>query len=193
MGRQYSKKSAAALLLIGGEGPDRSHLEGLLAECEMIVAADSGLDLADRLGLQPDLVVGDMDSLADHARLDAFPPNRVKVFPSDKDETDTEIGLRLLRERGFRRVILVGGGEGRLDHLMGILSLFDNNVAEGRQLLETFEDEKLVEPWSLLKQGQVMMTFPRLVVLRTWVFNHTIHHRAHLCVYLRVNNVPVPG
>ena len=75
----------------------------------------------------------------------------------------------------------------------GVLSLFDKNVAEGRQLLETVEDEKLVEPWSLLKQGQVMMTFPRLVVLRTWVLNHTIHHRAHLCVYLRVNEVPVPG
>lgn len=74
-----------------------------------------------------------------------------------------------------------------------VLTLFDNNVAEGRQLLETVADAKLFEPWSLLKQGQEIMTLPRLAVLRTWVLNHTIHHRAHLCVYLRVNNIPVPG
>jgi uncharacterized damage-inducible protein DinB len=37
------------------------------------------------------------------------------------------------------------------------------------------------------------MTMPRIAVIRNWVLNHTIHHRAHLCVYLRVNDVPVPG
>ena len=47
--------------------------------------------------------------------------------------------------------------------------------------------------WKLLKQGQELMSMPRLAVIRTWVLNHTIHHRAHLCVYLRVNDVPVPG
>lgn len=74
-----------------------------------------------------------------------------------------------------------------------ILSLFDKNVAEGRALLDTVEDAALNEPWRLLKQGAEIMTLPRLVVLRTWVLNHSIHHRAHLCVYLRVNDLPVPG
>lgn len=74
-----------------------------------------------------------------------------------------------------------------------ILDLFDRNVVQGRQLLETVEDSKLHEPWTLLRLGEEIMTLPRLAVLRTWVLNHTIHHRAHLCVYLRVNDVPVPG
>ena len=74
-----------------------------------------------------------------------------------------------------------------------ILRLFDVNAATGRDLLETVEDARLHEPWSLLRQGQVLMTLPRLAVLRMWVLNHSIHHRAHLCVYLRVNDVPVPG
>ena len=74
-----------------------------------------------------------------------------------------------------------------------ILALFDKNVAEGRGLLESVEDATLHEPWSLLKQGETIMSMPRLVCLRTWVMNHAIHHRAHLCVYLRVNNIPVPG
>lgn len=74
-----------------------------------------------------------------------------------------------------------------------VLERFDANVARGRELLETVDDETLHGPWSLLKQGQVLMTMPRLACLRTWVLNHMIHHRAHMCVYLRVNDIPVPG
>jgi uncharacterized damage-inducible protein DinB len=74
-----------------------------------------------------------------------------------------------------------------------ILELFDKNVAQAKSLLETVEDATLFEPWSLQKQGETLMTMPRVAVLRTWVLNHTIHHRAHLCVYLRVNDIPVPG
>jgi uncharacterized damage-inducible protein DinB len=74
-----------------------------------------------------------------------------------------------------------------------IVALFDKNVAKARTLLENVEDAKLHESWKLLKQGEEIMTLPRLAVVRTWVLNHSIHHRAHLCVYLRVNEVPVPG
>ena len=74
-----------------------------------------------------------------------------------------------------------------------IVALFDKNVAQGRTLLEGVEDVTLHEPWKLLKQGEELLTLPKLVVLRTWVLNHSIHHRAHLCVYLRVNDLPVPA
>jgi uncharacterized damage-inducible protein DinB len=74
-----------------------------------------------------------------------------------------------------------------------IVALFDKNVAQARTLLEGVEDATLFQPWQLLKQGKAILTMPRLAVIRTWVFNHTIHHRAHLCVYLRVNDIPVPG
>ena len=49
------------------------------------------------------------------------------------------------------------------------------------------------KPWSLLKGGQAMFTMPRRAVVRSFVINHIIHHRAVLCVYLRLNDVPVPG
>ncbi|MDA7980557.1 MAG: DinB family protein [Pirellulales bacterium] len=74
-----------------------------------------------------------------------------------------------------------------------ILALFDDNVAKAKPILEGVEDATLMQPWSLLQGGQELMTLPKLVVVRTWVFNHSIHHRAHLCVYLRVNDLPVPG
>ncbi len=116
------------MLLIGGEGPTREYILPFIREATCIVAADSGLDLAREMELQPNLVVGDMDSISDQSLLEDYPPEQVLRFPVDKDETDTEIGLRILAEKGFDRVILIGGGGGRLDHLLGILLLFEREI-----------------------------------------------------------------
>ena len=48
-------------------------------------------------------------------------------------------------------------------------------------------------PWTLKYQGEVIFTMPRADVIRKFVLNHIIHHRAITCVYLRLNDVPVPG
>jgi len=74
-----------------------------------------------------------------------------------------------------------------------ILDLFDANVAAARQQIEATSDEAFRKSWSLLSGGKAMITMPKIGVIRTWVLNHTIHHRAHLCVYLRLNDVTVPG
>ena len=79
------------------------------------------------------------------------------------------------------------------DSTSEILSAFDKNVAQARSLLESVSDDKLHKPWSLLKSGETVFTMPKIAVIRTWVINHIIHHRGHLCVYLRVNDVPVPA
>jgi thiamine pyrophosphokinase len=119
----------AGLLLIGGEGPVRAVVEPLLAGNPRIMAADAGFDLAVALGLEPELLVGDLDSVGDTPELRAFPPERVRRFPADKDETDTELGLRVFRELGVERVVLIGGGGGSLEHLVGILALFERQPA----------------------------------------------------------------
>ena len=74
-----------------------------------------------------------------------------------------------------------------------ILEQFDRNVAAARATLLAARDEEFFKPWSLLRGGATLFTMPRIAVLRSFVMNHIIHHRAHLCVYLRLNNVPVPG
>jgi uncharacterized damage-inducible protein DinB len=47
--------------------------------------------------------------------------------------------------------------------------------------------------WSLLQGGKPIVTMARTMVIRSFVLNHLVHHRAHLCVYLRLNDIPVPG
>ncbi|QDS93987.1 DinB superfamily protein [Roseimaritima multifibrata] len=79
------------------------------------------------------------------------------------------------------------------DSVAEILAAFDRNVSESRSLLESVSDEELHKPWSLKNAGETLFTMPKLAVIRTWVLNHIIHHRAHLCVYLRMNDIPVPG
>ena len=74
-----------------------------------------------------------------------------------------------------------------------ILDLFDRNVAGARKAIAEAKDEDMGWPWTLSQAGQVFFTMPRSAVVRGMVLNHIIHHRAHLCVYLRLNDIPVPG
>ena len=70
---------------------------------------------------------------------------------------------------------------------------FDTNVAAARAILEGAGDEKLMETWSLLAGGETMFAMPKVAVLRSFIMNHMIHHRAQLTVYLRMNDVPLPA
>jgi thiamine pyrophosphokinase len=129
------------VLFIGGEYPQPHLIDELLGRASLVVAADSGFDYLRSRGLQCDLVAGDMDSTRYAEEIAALGENRVVRFGREKDETDTEIGLRLLRERGIEYPVIVGGGGGRLDHLLALAALFDREVrprewvsAQGRVL-----------------------------------------------------------
>jgi uncharacterized damage-inducible protein DinB len=74
-----------------------------------------------------------------------------------------------------------------------LLSDFDKYVAESRALLEGVSDEDLHKTWTFRYAGKDIMSMPRIAVLRSVVMNHMIHHRAQLGVYLRLNEVEIPG
>lgn len=75
----------------------------------------------------------------------------------------------------------------------GLLDLFDTHLAKARQALQAAEDEELGKPWSLLHGGEEIFTMPRAVVLRSMIFNHSVHHRGQLTVYLRLAGAKVPA
>jgi thiamine pyrophosphokinase len=149
------------LLVIGGEAPTREVLDPYLADVSLVVAADSGLRTALALGLAVDMVVGDMDSLSDPRLLDGFDPACVLRFPPDKDETDTEIGIRVLGERGCDRKIVAGGGGGRMDHFLGVLMLFERSSAPAvwvtsNTVLELVQGRREID----VEVGEVLSLFP---------------------------------
>lgn len=73
------------------------------------------------------------------------------------------------------------------------LALFDKNVAAAKAALSNVSEEELTKSWSLLAGGQALFTMPKHAVFRTWVINHSVHHRAILTVYFRVNDISVPA
>jgi uncharacterized damage-inducible protein DinB len=74
-----------------------------------------------------------------------------------------------------------------------VLALFDEAVPKARQALASVTDEAMLKTWTLRHGEQILMSLPRIAAIRGMIFNHIIHHRAQLSVYLRMNNVPVPA
>lgn len=74
-----------------------------------------------------------------------------------------------------------------------ILERFDKHVAAARAAIVGASDAHLLKPWTLFAGGKTVFTMPRIAVLRSFIMSHSIHHRAQLGVYLRLNDVPVPA
>ena len=102
------------------------------------------------------------------------------VHTIERDELDAAPGGEPLRTKPIESV-------------QEALETFDKNVAAAREAIKGASDEHLMRPWTLLAAGRTIFTQPRAGVLRGMILNHTIHHRAQLAVYLRLNDVPVPA
>lgn len=74
-----------------------------------------------------------------------------------------------------------------------ILKTFDDTLTANISVLESATDDSLNEKWTFRRGDTIFFTLPRKVVLRNMAFNHLIHHRGQLSVYLRLLDVPVPG
>jgi uncharacterized damage-inducible protein DinB len=74
-----------------------------------------------------------------------------------------------------------------------ILARFDANVSAARKAIGEKMDAELMAPWTLKRDGHEVFTLPRIAALRSFVMNHSIHHRGQLSVYLRLRNVPLPS
>jgi thiamine pyrophosphokinase len=100
-----------------------------------VIAADGGLDRATALGLDVDVVVGDLDSVSAGALAAAEVAGaRVVRHPEAKDATDLELALAEAVRLGGRRVLVVASAGGRLDHLLGSLLLLGADAYAGIEL-----------------------------------------------------------
>lgn len=81
----------------------------------------------------------------------------------------------------------------KADDAAGVVALLDKNVAQVRGILEGMSVEDLEKTWTMRSGEQVFSSDPRLFAFTRWVLSHQSHHRGELVVYLRLNDVPVPG
>ncbi len=112
------------ILFANGELPDPDHARALIRPDDFILCADGGARHAMDLGLTPDYVVGDFDSLdsADLVRL-RRDGAELDAYPRDKDYTDLELALRVAQRLQPEEVILLGALGGRLDQTLANIFL----------------------------------------------------------------------
>ena len=110
------------MLFLGGELRKTQRLIELTQKADVSVAADHGALNALKLGLQPDHIVGDFDSLPSKD-LKKFKKARIHRYPSNKDKSDGELALEFLLSQNPSEIIIFGTLGGRPDHSLSALQL----------------------------------------------------------------------
>ena len=110
------------LISIGGNST--SDVLSIESNFEEIIAVDSGIEHLLNLSLNPNTLIGDLDSISKKS-LDEVKKNGVKIlaFNSNKDQTDFELALNYLEEAEKSKVYIIGGESGEIDHLISIFLL----------------------------------------------------------------------
>ena len=108
------------LILANGEPPSKTMLVRLRKSAYYFVCADGGANAAAKLGVKPDLIIGDLDSIAPETqRKFGFVTTR-RI--ADQNSTDLEKALSWMVKQRFKRITVLGATGGRLDHFIGNLS-----------------------------------------------------------------------
>ena len=110
------------LISIGGNST--SNILNIESNFDEIIAVDSGIEHLLNLSLDPNTLIGDLDSISKNS-LDEVKKNGVKIlaFNSNKDQTDFELALNYLEEAEKSKVYIIGGESGEIDHLISIFLL----------------------------------------------------------------------
>ncbi len=90
-----------------------------------------------------------------------------------------------LRKNNFERFVFEGKEQ--------LMTSFEKKIKEAEEVLFKTTDDRLQETWTLLMDGKIISKNSRYKELRKWAFNHLVHHRAQLGLYLRLLDVPIPG
>lgn len=138
------------------------------------------------------------------AILEAVPEDRMDWRPHEKSWTLGELATHLANIPNWTIPTLavaefdVSPAEGGPPPMAAftstdeLLQAFDTSSAAAREAIESASEEDIAGPWTMLVAGEPRFTMPKSVVLRTFIFDHMIHHRAQVGIYLRLLDVPVP-
>ena len=129
-------------MIFGGADIGRyDRIHSYLREDDFYICCDSGLKHREKLGIIPNLIVGDFDSYKNpHMDVETI------ILPCEKDDTDTVFAVKEALSRGFQDFLLVGVIGGRLDHTLGNVSLLLMLDAQGKEAmaLDDFSEMQIV-------------------------------------------------
>jgi len=122
-------------IFANGEVSDLQRLRGLIRPEDVFIAADGGHRFIEQLGLVPERVVGDLDSLPAEQAVELETRGIIlERYPVDKDETDLELALKRGVAEGFEIILVAGALGGRFDQSLGNLFLLSKKEFSGLDL-----------------------------------------------------------
>jgi len=145
------------VIFANGEIPNPEAARALLREGDHLLAADGGANHLFQMGILPEMVVGDLDSI-DEDVLYELTASEVEIvqYSENKDETDLELAIRTAVETGATSMLIVGALGGRLDQsLASLFLLSDPTLARYQIRLDDGEQEAYFCRASGSKRGQV--------------------------------------
>lgn len=120
------------VIFANGKLPDENAARSLLREGDYLVAADAGARHLLAMGILPEIVIGDLDSLNEEDLADLVAAGvEVKQYPEDKDETDLELALEYTLEKAPASILIIAALGGRLDQTVANLMLLTNPMLAG--------------------------------------------------------------
>jgi len=154
-----------------------------------------------------ELIIEEFDFEMSNTRttLGLIPEDKLNWKPHEKSYSFAELGTHIgnllnwatgiVEENSFNISASENNAEERksFNACKEILNNFDVKAQNAHDKILNLTDEKLAKSWTLLEGEKILFTLPRYFVLRQFVINHVIHHRAQLTVYLRLNNIPLPN
>ena len=92
---------------------------------DLLIAADSGYENAQKLGVTPTVLLGDFDSLGEQKLKKVPDSTEILRVPVEKDRTDTQLAVDVALVRGATEIVIIGGLSGRFDHSLSNLAILE--------------------------------------------------------------------
>ena len=130
------------LISIGGNST--SNILSIESNFDEIIAVDSGVEHLFKLSLDPNTLIGDLDSISKNS-LDKVKKNGVDIiaFNSNKDQTDFELALNYLEGVENSIIYIIGGESGEIDHLLSIFLLIPSK-SFFENIIWVYGDKKII-------------------------------------------------
>ena len=141
-----------------------------------------------------------MDAPRTRKILERLPEDKLDWKPHDKSMPLGRLATHIAELPGWGKLTLeqdvLDMGENFTptvyDSVAAILEAHDKNAAEFREVLARTSEVEFMKTWTMKYKGQDVFSAPKIGVVRDFIFNHIVHHRGQLTVYLRLNDVPLP-
>lgn len=168
--------SKKACIITGGELSEvflAAYLEKHPSELRIVV--DGALETTHRLGIRPDFIVGDFDTV-NQELLEYYDKDIILRHPPEKDQTDTELAIETALRNGCNQLVFFGATGSRLDHSLGNIFLLEHLLKQGIEAEILNENNRLYlkNHDFLLKRKEARGDFVSLLPLTETVENVTL-------------------